>query len=68
MVEAEAFLVLIEILGCHIKDEQKILTGCHRKVNNFHYHSHTSCDIAEVYSEPCQTSKIERFAKIVNGF
>ena len=23
---------------------------------------------AEMYSEPCQTSKIERFAKIVNGF
>ena len=23
--------------------------------------------VAEVYSEPCQTSKIERFAKMVNG-
>ena len=22
----------------------------------------------EAYSEPCQTSKMERFAKIVNGF
>ena len=23
---------------------------------------------AEVFSEPCQTSKMERFAKMVNGF
>ena len=25
-------------------------------------------EIAEAYSEPYQTSKMERFAKIVNGF
>ena len=25
-------------------------------------------NVAEIYSEPCQTSKMERFAKIVNSF
>ena len=24
--------------------------------------------LAEVYAEPCQTSKIERFSKIINRF
>ena len=28
----------------------------------------TKCETLEAYSEPCQTSKIKLFAKILNGF
>ena len=33
-----------------------------------HYANNLSCDMTEAYSEHCQTSKMESFAKIVNGF
>ena len=37
--------------------------GCHKKLNFYRKKSK-----GEVYSEPCQASKMERFANIVNGF
>ena len=33
----------------------------YKDIKSYQYH-------AEAYSEPCQTSKMELFAKIVNGF
>ena len=35
---------------------------------NFWSKTFAKMDCFEAYSEPCQTSKIELFAKIVNGF
>ena len=35
----------------------------------YHVQVRTSLELwTEAYSEPCQTSKMEHFAKIINGF
>ena len=36
-------------------------------LDSFDQNVHILTVLTEAYSEPCQTSKMERFAKIVNG-
>ena len=46
----------------------RILAYITQCIVNFEHIQHNNQHIFEMYSEPCQTSTMERFEKIVNGF
>ena len=48
-------------ISCFIWNSLKILENSQQNIRD-------SFMFLEAYSEPCKASKIERFAKIVNGF